>query len=227
MTPTVLLFDIDGTLVSTGGAGKRARERGFMAATGRSDGSDGFSVFGMTDRQIARTGLQALGLPATEQAIQAVCDGYLQALAEELPKAAAYTVLAGARELLDALHNRPQLAVGLGTGNVRLGAQLKLDRGGLWRYFSFGGFGCDSEDRAELILAGARRGAASLGAELPQCRVWVIGDSQRDVAAAQANGFDSLAVATGGTDADTLRACGATCVVASLADPALVELLAP
>ncbi|MBM4342686.1 MAG: haloacid dehalogenase-like hydrolase [Deltaproteobacteria bacterium] len=223
--PTIVLFDVDGTLVQTGGAGRRAMEHGFAQVTGRPDACTGFSLAGMTDRAIARAGLRAVGTADTEAAIDAVLAAYLGALDRELAGADGYRVLDGVVELLAALAGRPDLAVGLGTGNLRDGARLKLARGNLWRCFGFGGFGCDAEDRVALVRAGAERGAQALGAPLDHCAVWVVGDTARDVNAAHGNGFFCLAVASGGADLAALRQCGPRAAVATLADSAVVSLL--
>jgi phosphoglycolate phosphatase-like HAD superfamily hydrolase len=183
MRPTVLLFDIDGTLITSGGAGRRAMERGFERAGGRRDAISGIPLDGMTDRLIVRAGLEAIGHEATEAAIDRVLDAYLEALAEEvaLVSAERYRVHRGMREAIDA-GVRAGAAVGLGTGNLRAGARIKLERVELHDCFAFGGFGCDAEARVELIRVGAERGAAALGAEVTACRVVVIGDTPRDVA---------------------------------------------
>jgi phosphoglycolate phosphatase-like HAD superfamily hydrolase len=170
----------------------------------------------MTDRGIIREGLEREGLVADEATIDAVCAAYVAALAEEMPRSEGFRVLPGVREVLDALAGRPGLAVGLGTGNLREGARIKLEHARLAHHFAFGGFGCDHEDRPALVRIGAERGAARLGVPLAACRVVVIGDTPRDVAAAQAIGADAVTVETGGVGAATLRASGATHVFPDL-----------
>ncbi|HEY8944530.1 MAG TPA: haloacid dehalogenase-like hydrolase [Polyangiaceae bacterium] len=208
--PTVLLFDIDGTLVTTGGAGRRAMERGFSSLYG-SAAVLGFRFDGLTDRWIARRGLESLGVEVTSEAIDAVLEAYVSALSEEVRRVPEdrYRVHAGVREAI--LHARKTgAAVGLGTGNVREGARLKLERVALYAEFAFGGFGCDAEGREELIRIGAERGARELGEPLEACRVVVIGDTPRDVAAARANGAECIGVGTGAFSAAELSASGAT-----------------
>ncbi len=211
MRPTVLLFDIDGTLVTTGGAGRRAMERAFQQLHGRGDASDSFSMSGMTDRAIVRKALGIIGAQATEVAIDAVIEAYLAHLSEEVRKVDdhKYRVYPGMREAVAASRERSGVAVGLGTGNVRRGAQLKLERVGLYDQFDFGGFGCDHEDRVELIRHGARCGAQSLGAPLEECRVVVIGDTPKDVHAAKGIGAVCIGVGTGSFSAEALLAAGA------------------
>ncbi|HVH45574.1 MAG TPA: HAD family hydrolase, partial [Labilithrix sp.] len=194
---TVLLFDIDGTLVSTGGAGRRAMVAAFANLHGHDRVFEGTSFAGMTDRAIARHGLRELMAEISEADIDRALDGYLTLLEAELAKADGYRVLPGVMKLLASLHGTPDVALGLGTGNVRRGAYAKLARGGLDGAFTFGGFGCDAEDRVELLRAGARRGADLLGRSLERCRVVVIGDTPKDVAAAKGLGARCVGVGTG------------------------------
>src|SRR5262249_14150563 len=105
------------------------------------------------------------------------------------------------------------------------GARLKLAHGGLDAHFPFGGFGCDHEDRVELLRIGATRGAARLGTGLDACRVVVIGDTPRDAAAARGIGATCIGVSTSGCDATSLRAAGATHTFAALAAPGVLEAL--
>lgn len=216
-TPTVLLFDVDGTLVSTGGAGGRAL-RGALRAEGYRD-AETFSYAGMTDRAIVRRHLTESSIEATDAIIDTVLERYLTLLTEEVERTPAdsYIVHEGMMEALDEAEARSGFAVGLGTGNVERGARIKLGRVGASDRFTFGGFGCDAEDRSELIAVGAARGAARLGVPLEACRVVVIGDTPRDVAAALANGAECVAVATGHYDAESLSSAGATHVFDSFA----------
>lgn len=226
MRPTVLLFDIDGTLITTGGAGRRAIERAFAKTYGREDAFRGLNFGGMTDRAIVRHGLTAIGKPADDAAIDALLAEYVATLAEEVAKASDYRVHAGMHEALDATCGRAGFAVGLGTGNIRAGAKVKLERVGIHERFTFGGFGCDHEDRTELIRRGAERGAGLLKAPLAECRVVIIGDTPKDISAAKGIGAESVAVATGGFKADDLAACNPTLTVPDLAAPgALAHLL--
>jgi phosphoglycolate phosphatase-like HAD superfamily hydrolase len=227
MRPTVLLFDIDGTLVTTGGAGRRALERAFERFYGRPDACAHFPFDGMTDRAIARQGLTAIGVEPTEAVIDDLLSRYVAVLEDEVARveAARYRVHAGMTEAvlagLDAGH-----AVGLGTGNIREGARVKLQRVDLYRHFAFGGFGDDHESRPELIRRGAERGAQRLGVTLAEARVVVIGDTPKDVAAAQAMGAQSIGVATGNWSVAQLIDSGATWAFPTLAaDGALTAVL--
>jgi phosphoglycolate phosphatase len=225
MRPTVLLFDVDGTLVTTGGVGRRALELAFERSHGRRDACAGFRFDGMTDRAIVRGGLSALGLDPSPAAIDAVLASYLEVLGEEVAAApaATYHVHPGMQEALDAAARARGVAVGLGTGNVRAGARIKLERVGLFDRFGFGGFGCDDEDRAALLRMGAERGAALLQRPLAAVRVVIIGDTPKDIAAAQDIGAESVAVGTGSFSPAELLAAGATHAFASLAIAGALE----
>lgn len=223
--PTVLLFDIDGTLLETGGAGRASMAGAFEDVHGRAEAASGFSYAGMTDRAILRRALASLEVEVTEAAIEAVLAAYLVRLADEVARAPRYRVLPGVAELVPTLVGLPGVAVGLGTGNVREGAYTKLRRGDLDGHFAFGGFGCDAEDRTELLRAGARRGAATLGAALEACRVVVIGDTPKDVSAALGIGAACLGVGTGGSSAEELVALGARWGFATLAERGVREVL--
>lgn len=226
MRPTVLLFDIDGTLLSTGGAGRRAIDRAFELVHGRPDACRHLSFDGMTDRGIARLGLEAINIAVDDAAIDQLLARYvdcLEAAVQSVPDHQ-YIVHTGMREAIEA-GLAAGMAVGLGTGNVREGARVKLGRVKLFEKFSFGGFGDDHELRPELIRSGALRGAQKLGVTLVEARVVVIGDTPKDVSAAQAIGAESVGVATGGFTVDQLRASGATHAFESLAEEGALDVL--
>jgi phosphoglycolate phosphatase len=225
MQPTVLLFDIDRTLIDNGGAGRRAMERGLEAchpgavAAGWLD----FRLGGYTDRLIVA---EALRRGCVEAPVEPVLEAYLARLEEELGRARdEYVVYAGVREILEELSALDGVALGLGTGNVERGARLKLEPGDLNRYFAFGGFGSDATERADLLRVGARRGAARLGLASERCRTVVIGDTPRDVAAGLLIGARCVAVATGGYSLDELRKSGAHRVFEGLDADGVLEAL--
>lgn len=229
--PTILLFDIDGTLLTTGGAGKRAIGRALERAATALDirfrpSSLGFSFAGMTDRAIVRRALEASGAPVTEAFISELLDMYVIALREEVRSSGegAFRVLPGVVALLDRL-GETDAALGLGTGNVEEGARIKLEHVSLSERFSFGGFGSDFEERPKVVLAGARRGAQVLGLPLESCRVVVIGDTRHDVAAAHAIGAECVAVATGGESLEGLVALGPRHAFPNLESPGVLEAL--
>jgi len=227
MRPTVYLFDIDGTLISTGGAGRRAMEGAFRDVHGHG-GARGltFSYAGMTDRAIVRAGLLGLEhhLPV-DSAIDRVLDRYLARLADEVTETTSYVVHPGVPGTLAWLKDKPRIAIGLGTGNIKKGAYAKLARGALDAPFAFGGFGCDAEDRTELLRVGATRGAEALGVALAECRIVVIGDTPKDVAAAHGIGAECIGVGTGGFEPKTLRDLGARNAFATLDEDGVREAL--
>lgn len=224
-SPTVLLFDIDGTLIDSGGAGRRAMVHAFETTHGRPDATTGFSFAGMTDQGILRRALSAIGVEVTPEAMDTILAAYLLQLEIELARSEHYRVLPGVASLVASLVELDGIAVGLGTGNVRDGAYAKLRRGDIHHHFEFGGFGCDAEDRTELLRAGAVRGAGQLGVPLEACRVVVIGDTPKDVAAAIGIGAACLGVGTGGSTPADLVALGAVWGFETLDDPAVRTVL--
>jgi phosphoglycolate phosphatase-like HAD superfamily hydrolase len=205
--PIVVLFDIDGTLVTCGGAGRRAMERAFDEHTLARQTSD-FSFGGMTDRAIVREALIRGERVVDDAVLEATLERYLTHLADELPRAAGYRVLDGVHETLDALEGEVKrgrrIAIGLGTGNLVRGAELKLRVAKLWERFAFGGFGSDHEDRQRLLDQGRSRGAAKLGVASEDVVTVVIGDTPRDVSAAQAIGARCIAIASGSFGRETM-----------------------
>lgn len=232
--PTIYLFDIDGTLVSAAGVGRRALQAAFTQRYGHPGKLD-FGFDGMTDRTIVDMALQQMDPPIPqaqrEAEIDAILDLYVAALKLEAKSAAhQFVVLEGAPAVLDALVPltlQRTGVVGLGTGNIRKGAEIKLETVGLYKRFAFGGFGCDHHKRAALLAVGAARGAALLGHHVSACRVLVIGDTPKDVAAARDIGATCLAVSTGRFTQTELRASGAHHTAPSLASAEAMRVLLP
>jgi phosphoglycolate phosphatase-like HAD superfamily hydrolase len=225
--PRILLFDVDGTLIRSGGAGARALERAVAEAFSLGEVRAGFSFAGGTDPAIFRRLLADHGIEPTDDALARTFERYLDVLREEIERAQGYRVNPGMTDALEALaaQDPAYLAVGLGTGNVEPGARIKLSRADLNRHFPFGGFGSDAEDRAALLRAGAARGAARLGRALAECDVVVVGDTPLDVSAAHAIGARCLAVATGGGTRPELAAAGADYLFGSLAESGALDAL--
>jgi phosphoglycolate phosphatase-like HAD superfamily hydrolase len=229
----VLLFDVDGTLISAGGAGRRSIERALGRHLEPDHGPrptwlDGMRLDGMTDRLIVRRVLEALGLAFDDATCARVLASYVRCLAEEI-RGPGYRVLPGVEAVLPALA-AAGATVGLCTGNLREGARIKLGRGGLDRFFGFGdqdpgGFAEDGEAREDIVAAALRRTVARLGRRPERGEVLVVGDTPRDVEAARSAGVPCLAVATGRFAAAELRAAGADHVVPSLAAPEAAALL--
>jgi phosphoglycolate phosphatase-like HAD superfamily hydrolase len=224
MEPTIALFDIDGTLLRAGGAGRRAVELALCEVLDDVDGDvslESVEFAGRTDPWIVRMALMQYGVTADDALIHEVIRRYVAHLPRELELASAFEVLPGVLSLLAELTARPDVVLGLGTGNTEPAAYAKLARGGLDSFFSFGGFGSDHTDRAELLRAGLKRGLEQTGARSGVAHVVVIGDTPHDVAAAQAIGAHCVAVSTGGYDGPALEAAGAAVVVSDLRSAAV------
>ena len=224
MEPTIALFDIDGTLLRAGGAGRRAVELALCEVLDDIDGNvslESVEFAGRTDPWIVRMALMQYGVTADDALIHEVLRRYVAHLPRELELASAFEVLPGVLSLLAELTARPDVVLGLGTGNTEPAAYAKLASGGLDSFFSFGGFGSDHTDRAELLRAGLKRGLEQTGARSGVAHVVVIGDTPHDVAAAQAIGAHCVAVSTGGYDGPTLEAAGAPVVVSDLRSAAV------
>lgn len=213
--PTVALFDIDGTLLTAAGAGRRAIDRAIALECGVADAMEGVDLAGRTDPWIVRTALTKRGLPNDDAMVGRVLDGYVEFLSEEIQKVQA-RAHGGVTSLLEALSGRARLAMGLGTGNLERSAHVKLSAVALSHHFSFGGFSSDHEERDKLLEVGAQRGAAQLQMSRAQCAVVVIGDTPHDVTAAKAIGATCIAVATGRHTEAELHDTAADLVVASL-----------
>ena len=214
---TLLLWDIDGTLVVSGGAGSAAL-RAALADTFGVDGSlDDIDFAGRTDRWIVRQIFHKFSLSATEENVARYLDNYLAHLPSALANPRA-RVLPGVHDVLRAARACPDFSQGVLTGNVRRGAQAKLVHHGLWDHFPFGAFGDDSEHRNELGPHALRRAREHTGADFAVDRVWIIGDTAHDIACARAFGARVLAVATGGHTLDELSAHRPDALLPDLAD---------
>jgi phosphoglycolate phosphatase len=221
----IVLFDIDGTLLLSGGAGRRALDRLFERRYRVESAFAGIRPHGMTDPAIFRRMiLNALGRPPDPGEIDALAGEYVDLLAEELADAPGFRLMPGLPDLLERLAGLENLHLGLATGNLDRASRLKLRRGGIDRYFGFGGFGSDAEDRSELTRIACERGRARVGA--PDAPAFVIGDTVQDVRAARAAGAACLAVRTTGASRESLLEEGAMRVIEDLRDaPAVLEFL--
>jgi phosphoglycolate phosphatase len=226
--PTVILFDIDGTLVLTGGAGVRAMTRAGESVLGVEDLLKDVHVAGRTDWIILEDALARIGRDLDDDLLGRLRDAHVANLREEmrLPGQGAKAVMPGVRELLAALQPRPDVHLGLLTGNFEAAARIKLEYFALWGFFGFGAFGDDSPDRNALVPIALRRACASGLGEL-ECRdVVVIGDTPHDIACAHAVGALPIGVATGHYTVGELRDAGAKVVLPDLSDTgALLRLL--
>jgi len=209
----LLLFDIDGTLVTTGRAGVRALNRAFCQVVGIVNALDGVRLHGKTDPAIVREVFAARGSSHQAAVLEEILEIYVSLLPEEVQQSTNYSVLPGILSFLENFHSNPNLAFGLATGNVERGARIKLERGNLNRFFKFGGFGSDAESRTELVRRAAEKGSRHAGIPLDPRDVFVIGDTPRDVDAGREAGFRTVAVATSEYTAADLQAAGADLVI--------------
>jgi phosphoglycolate phosphatase-like HAD superfamily hydrolase len=220
----LLLFDIDGTLLTSGGAGERALRRGFQARFGIDDDLKNIEIAGRTDSGIARRMLAAHGLPETPESLTALFDGYLHCLAEELPASPGY-LLPGILPLLEALKARNDVVLALLTGNLARGAEIKLTHYGVWDYFEFGAYADDHHDRNELGHFARQRAQEKHGVEFAPERIFVLGDTPHDISCARAIGAKAIAIATGKFSMDELKACAPDYLFADLGNvPAVLEI---
>ncbi len=213
-----ILFDIDGTLVRTGGAGKAAMEAALCEEFGVRLNSEEVPYSGRTDRAIGRDLLAAHGIDPTAANQARLVEGYLARLPHYLGRFPG-RVCPGVRELLSELRKRTDVLLGLLTGNIRRGAERKLGHYGLWENFAVGGFGDDHEDRDDVARAALRAVEGHFGKAVNPADVWVVGDTPLDVRCARAIGARAVAVATGWHPLDDLRASGPDFVLADLSDP--------
>ena len=219
----VILFDIDGTLVLTGGAGGRAMARAFEALFSIPNAFQTIPFAGRTDSSILTDALSAHGVDSGADSFERFRQRYLEELGVELLSGSAHqTVLPGVRSLLEVLERRDDAYVALLTGNYEDGARMKLEHFDLWRYFACGAFGDNASERNGLFPTSMAAIRACGGPAVSPDDVTVVGDTPLDVACAAAAGARSLAVATGGFDAHTLRAAGADIVMEDLGDTTAV-----
>ena len=217
----LLLWDIDGTLIASGGAGMRALQTALRQVFGVDGSLADIDFAGRTDTWIMREVFRKFDLPATGDNFARYFDGYVAALPAELVNPHA-RVLPGVREILQAAAAHGEIAQGLLTGNRRRGAQVKLAHHGLWEHFDFGAFGDDSEHRNELGPHAVRRALERHGVDFSADRIWVIGDTPHDIACGKVIGARTLAVGTGGATVEELSTHSPSAVVNHLADTARV-----
>lgn len=219
LSPRLILFDIDGTLIDTGGAGARSWTWAFERQFGRQVDIAEHSTAGMTDPAIARaTFREVMDREPTAEELTRLMASYQAVLPDYVASSSDYRVLDGVEELLERLTTAGVL-LGLTTGGLEAAAHAKLGRGRLNHFFLLGGYGSDSEDRTALTRAAVDRGRRMLDGRLDLAEVFVVGDTPLDIAAAEGVGVVSVAVASGRYGVEELRAANAGHVLASLAEP--------
>jgi phosphoglycolate phosphatase-like HAD superfamily hydrolase len=204
-----ILFDIDGTLLVTGGAGGVAWQRAFSELHGIEANVAERTDAGMTDPEIAAIVFrEVLGREGSPEERARAIAGYLRHLPDAVAESDGYRVMPGVEPLLDRLIDDGVL-LGLVTGNIEAAAHVKLARAGLNRFFSFGGYGSDSADRTEVTEAAVRRAELVSGGSLRDGACFAVGDTPRDVKAGHGAGIKVVGVATGSYSVDQLREAGA------------------
>ena len=214
-----ILFDIDGTLINTGGAGAASWRLAFDELYGIPADIGEFTDAGMTDPDVGRKTFEAVMHRAPERAEFArLLERRLHHLHQTVEDSAGYRVLPGVEHLLPRLIEEGYL-LGLVTGNVEAAAHIKLHRARLNRFFSFGGYGSDSSDRGEITRIALKRAALVYGDDVGQAAAVVVGDTPRDVEGAHAAGIECVGVASGHYTVEQLRQAHADYAIASLEEP--------
>ena len=203
MERRLILFDIDSTLINSGGAGVAALKLVSQKKFGVDEGLTGIEIAGRTDSGIVRQILTKHGIEPTEKEVRAFLDEYVGLLAEQLPKCKGH-VLPVIPALLEWIESQPSLTLGLLTGNIMRGARLKLEHYRLWKHFPFGAFADDHHDRNELGAVACRRAFEHTAWHFAPSSVYVIGDTEHDVACGRAIGARTIAVATGSRSREKL-----------------------
>lgn len=213
----LILFDIDGTLLLSGGAGNRAFKTALEQVFQLPNGLAGVRAAGKTDLQIVREVLKRFDQEErfTPERISELFEVYVSLLRKEISTSEHFRVLAGARELVCTLSRRKHFLLGLATGNIEEGAQLKLERAGFKSFFTFGAFGSDAEDRTNLISLAIERGRQRI-APIEAEAVFMIGDTPRDIVHGKDAGARTVGVAGTAYSLDALTAYKPDLAVESL-----------
>ena len=212
-----VLFDIDGTLIDTGGASDRAWKRAFEELHDVDVDVPAVTGKGVPDPEVGRVAFErALGRAPTQEEAEALMRRRLDHLPEEVENSPGFVVKDGVLELLEKLIDDYGVLLGLTTGNVEEAAHIKLARANLNRFFAFGGYGSDSPDRTELTMRALERAELVSGDSLDRGRCFSCGDTPRDVEAGHGAGIRVVGVATGEFTLEELREAGADAAVKSL-----------
>ena len=192
----LLLWDIDATLITTGGAGEKSLQRVVKERFGVQDDFRDIEIAGCTDAGIAASILRKYGVEPTTKDVSTFLDDYIAGLTELIPDANG-RVLPGVAEILRRMNLKPNRVLALLTGNLRRGAELKLQYYGLWDYFAFGAFADDHADRNELGAFARARAKEEYGHDFATAQIDVIGDTGHDIVCGKIFGARTIAVATG------------------------------
>ena len=220
----LLLFDIDGTLITSGGAGEAALKDAMRSRFDVEEDLDGIILAGATDARIARELLQKHSIAVSAENVAALLDTYLGHLDERIGRHDG-KLLPGIVPLLNALSERSDAVLALLTGNVSRGAEIKLTHYGVWDFFEFGAFADDHHDRNELGKFARARALERHGEEFPPSRIYVIGDTPKDIECGRAIGAFTVAIATGHYSSAELRDHAPDFLFEDLSDTARVVAL--
>lgn len=199
------LFDIDGTLITSGGAGVTSFGKAVKELCGSTTPLEGINFAGNTDTGIARSVLLASGMEPSQENIMALLDAYLEKLADRIHLHQG-GLLPGIIPLLEIMNERPDCVLALLTGNLAAGARVKLSHYGVWHYFGFGAYADDHHVRNELGPVAITRALKEHGEEFAPDRIYVIGDTPRDIECGKAFGALTVGVATGHYSREELSA---------------------
>ncbi|MBU1700136.1 MAG: HAD hydrolase-like protein [Candidatus Eisenbacteria bacterium] len=223
----LLLFDIDGTLLHTRGAGQKAFRRALEKYLGEEIPQVHVNYAGRTDLSILMETLRLLEhpMPPDPLLMRAILDAYVGFLAEEVPHANLLTVCPGIPALLDEISDDPEICLGLLTGNAEKGAQYKLKYFQLEHYFPIGAYGDHSLHRHELVGIAVKRAERHWSHRWLPSTVWLVGDTPQDIEAARISGVHIAAVATGPYSTDDLAALKPDLLLHDLSGPETLRLL--
>ncbi len=213
----LILFDIDGTLISSGGAGTRALNKSFNEIFSIPNGFKGVRMAGKTDIEIMKEGMRRHRIDPEEVLVKRMVEGYIYHLGKEINNNGRH-LKPGIKEIISKLKNVDGFYLGLLTGNLEEGARIKLGPFGINPYFSFGAFGSDDEDRNSLLPIAIKKFFDIYKISLKPEETVVIGDTPRDVACSKPFGAFSVVVATGPYSFEELQNSGADLVLKDLRD---------
>jgi len=223
----VLLFDIDGTLLLSGGAGNRSLDRAMKKLTGREGGMNDVLPDGKTDYLIIeeafRVNFADLGLGP--EAVRKTLEYYLEILEEEVRSSKGFRLMPGVPAVLNACRDAGHL-LGLATGNLEKGARIKLDRAGLSEYFDFGGYGSDAITRTDMVHAAVRKARAAAGFDVRGEHIYAIGDTPYDIICPHEAGIRAIGVGASRFSCEELAEYHPEFLLDDLTDPeALLKCL--
>lgn len=218
--PKLILWDIDGTIIVSHGAGVRAMEKALTKRFGVTVDLGAIDWAGRTDSWITGEVFRYCGLPDTPQNSHDYLETYLELLPRELADGPQGRVLPGVLELLEMLHHRADVAQGLLTGNLKRGAEFKLTHYKVWHYFEFGAFADDSALRNDLGPHALRRAKERHAVEFAPLDTFIIGDTPHDIECGKFIGAKTIAVATGKFTVEELCAHHPTAVFKDFSDTA-------